>query len=196
MSLLVGVLGGLLLLWKGKGGQRAERFLQLFAYYQFVSTVGLLHLDYPLVLIAFTTNFVWSLGLFNIPAVQRGIYRLRELTGGSFAPDYLIGGTESLGFRADRMIQGAIPTLQDAQSYGALEYGIPRMATELGIAVDNVYMTVFITSLFLLCVFFAVILLLAVPFVLLKRGRKEGGPFLNSMAIRMVSLFALDVVPS
>ena len=176
-----------MVLWKGKGGQRAERFLQIFAYYQFCSTVGLLALNYPLVLIAFTTNFVWSLGLFNIPSVQRGIYRLRELTGGSFAPDYLVGGTESLGFRVDRMIEGETPTLRDAQSYGALEYGIPRMATEIGLAVDNVYMTVFITSLFLLCVFLAVALLLAIPFVLHKRGRKEGGHFLKSMATRMVS---------
>ena len=192
LSLLVGVLGGLLLLWKGKGGQRAERFLQLFAYYQFCSTVGLLHLDYPLVLIAFTTNFVWSLGLFNIPSVQRGIYRLRELTGGSFAPDYLVGGTESLGFRADRMIEGEIPTLQDAQSYGALEFGIPRLATELGLAVDNVYMTVFITSLFLLCVFLAVVILVGIPFVLLKRTRKEGAHFLKSMATRMVRSLVLS----
>lgn len=47
----------------------------------------MLHLNYPLVYTAFSTNFAWSFGIFDASAIQHAIERMRYLTGSRLAQD-------------------------------------------------------------------------------------------------------------
>jgi hypothetical protein len=58
------------------------RVWDIFYLFQHIATTGMLHLNYPSVYTAFSTNFAWSFGLFTDSSVlQRAIERMRYMTG-------------------------------------------------------------------------------------------------------------------
>ncbi|CBQ72467.1 conserved hypothetical protein [Sporisorium reilianum SRZ2] len=64
-------------------GAAQWRIVDVFTTIQHVPMSALLCLNYPQVFLAFARNFAWSIGLINIPAVQRSILSTREKTGGT-----------------------------------------------------------------------------------------------------------------
>ncbi len=64
-------------------GAAQWRVVDVFTTIQHISLSALLALDYPQVFTEFARNFAWSIGLINIPAVQRSILSTREKTGGT-----------------------------------------------------------------------------------------------------------------
>lgn len=103
-AVLIGLLRGLAALVKGdidsqlERGRAKERFLQLMSWLQFVASIGLLSLQYPLLLTSFTRNFAWCLGLIRIQSFQVEIDEMRNRTGGNLTQTAgtLVGGTRAL----------------------------------------------------------------------------------------------------
>lgn len=63
-------------------GAAQWRVVDVFTTIQHIPMTALLSLNYPLVFLEFARNFAWSIGLINIPSVQRSILSTREATGG------------------------------------------------------------------------------------------------------------------
>ncbi|CDR98721.1 hypothetical protein [Sporisorium scitamineum] len=64
-------------------GAAQWRIVDVFTTIQHIPMSALLSLNYPQVFLEFARNFAWSIGLINIPAVQRSILSTREKTGGA-----------------------------------------------------------------------------------------------------------------
>lgn len=64
-------------------GAAQWRVVDVFTTIQHIPMSALLTLNYPKVFLEFARNFAWSIGLINIPAVQRSILSTREKTGGA-----------------------------------------------------------------------------------------------------------------
>ncbi|KAI5477916.1 hypothetical protein MNV49_005809 [Pseudohyphozyma bogoriensis] len=197
LSIAVSVLGGLINLVKGypvELGRRKERLVHIFSWYHFVVLSGILSLDYPIVFSSFVANFAWSVGLVSEKPIQQGIDDLRQRTGGNLTQlaGNLVGGTEALtqrsveralGERAwEDMLASAttslvkrvssnyeVPTVSENDTVNAVAQGIPHYLTNLNISPYNGFMTVFIQFLFLLCIFIALVLVLAIPFFVVER---------------------------
>ncbi|EST07023.1 TRP-like family [Kalmanozyma brasiliensis GHG001] len=64
-------------------GAAQWRVVDVFTTIQHIPMSALLSLNYPQVFLEFARNFAWSVGLIDIPAVQRSILSTREKTGGT-----------------------------------------------------------------------------------------------------------------
>lgn len=83
-------------------GRRQERLLQIMTWYQFSAMTGLLSLEYPKCVVAWTNNFAWALGMIRISSFQDEIVDMRNRTGGNFsqAGGGIVGGTRAAGGRS------------------------------------------------------------------------------------------------
>jgi Transient receptor potential (TRP) ion channel/ML-like domain len=149
------------------------RVWDIFYLFQHIATTGMLHLNYPTVYTAFTTNFAWSVGLFTDSSVlQRAIERMRYKTGSTLptevqqpdeytdrklSPYNILAlqsrpafkeaphmGFENLLGRREFVEPATIVTSKDT-----LSPGIPTYVNWLGIPTGNAFMSVFFTVLFL-----------------------------------------------
>lgn len=64
-------------------GAAQWRIVDVFTTIQHIPMAALLTLNYPQVFLEFARNFAWSIGLIDIPAIQRSILSTREKTGGA-----------------------------------------------------------------------------------------------------------------
>lgn len=86
----LGLLALLSAIWHSKSPDALApyRLFDLLYLFQWAASTALLDLNYPLVYIAFATNFSWALGLFPASAtspIQLSINNMRHLTGGNMA---------------------------------------------------------------------------------------------------------------
>lgn len=89
----------------------------------------MLHLNYPLVYIAFSTNFAWSFGIFNPPTIQHAIERMRSLTGSRLAQtpqrpsSYLDRGLSPYNLSKNKTSNSLVQLAKD-QTYGRINLGL------------------------------------------------------------------------
>lgn len=67
-------------------GAAQWRVVDVFMMIQHIAITGLLSLNFPIVFVSYAVNFAWSIGIVNIPSLQRSITSTREATGGSDSP--------------------------------------------------------------------------------------------------------------
>lgn len=157
------------------------RVLTLFSFFQHVAQTGMLHLNYPSVYVAFTTNFAWSMGQFSSSRLQSAIERMRAATGSrlsesSQAPaaytdrtlspynllakeidiGSFVGGTNST---TPPVVPGHsfVNPATITSSSQTLEPGISTAVNYIGIATGSAFMTVFFALLFVLLVYAGVV---------------------------------------
>jgi len=133
----------------------------------------MLHLNYPSVYTAFSTNFAWSVGLFTDSSVlQRAIERMRYMTGSSLPTevqepdeytDRKLSPYNILALQSHPMFKKAPhKTFDDLpferrlfvepatiiNSKDTLSPGIPTFVNWLGVPTGNAFMSVFFAVLF------------------------------------------------
>lgn len=204
-------LGGVALLALLVGsGRRKERLLQIFTFFQFCATSGMLSIQYPLVLTSFTSNFSAYLGLIYIESFQLGINSLRKRTGGNLAGlgGSLVGGTNQQQLAMTMVKRQMMPAMNSAiaipsvsPDMGAIPYGIPTYTTALVIAPANAFMTTFFTFLLLVALLLSVSLLLALPLYEVARRRNKTSRFAyeatseeKSVVVSILTSYATRVV--
>ena len=101
--LLIGAIGGLINLGLNgpvERGRAKERLVSYMAWLQFVTSLGMLSIDYPSLFTAFCDNFAWAMGFIYIKEMQLNFQHLRKHTGGNLTQLAgelnLVGGTEAL----------------------------------------------------------------------------------------------------
>ena len=150
------------------------RVWDIFYLFQHIATTGMLHLNYPSVYTAFSTNFAWSLGLFTASSVlQPAIERMRYMTGSTLPTDvqepdeytdrklspYNIFASQShpiyktaprqryddLAFERRLFVEPATII----NNMDTISPGIPTYVNSSGVPTGNAFMSVFFTVLFL-----------------------------------------------
>ena len=151
------------------------RVWDIFYLFQHIATTGMLHLNYPSVYTAFSTNFAWSFGLFpGSTVLQRAIERMRYMTGSRLPtevqePDsytdrrlspynILTSQSHPVSKEASHKRFGDLPFerrlfVEPAtiiNNKDTISPGIPTYVNSLGVPTGNAFMSVFFTVFFLI----------------------------------------------
>lgn len=178
-----------------------ERFMSMFLFLQWVASTGLLSHDYPRILVTFTSNFAFSLGLIFIRQVQDSLDSTAANTGANVtnAGVPIVGGAlatiqasadnnllshfnpstfKSLASSAtlSRLVKRAVSTSDSTShlTWDSLPFGIPRYEAALNISPANSFLTVLVNFLFLACIFFGFALVTLISFGFWKLYTKRG----------------------
>ena len=150
------------------------RVWDIFYLFQHIATTGMLHLNYPSVYTAFSTNFAWSLGLFTASsALQPAIERMRYRTGSTLPTevqepneytDRKLSPYNILASQSHPVYKKAPRKIIDDVAFerrlfvepatilnnkDTISPGIPTYVNSLGVPTGNAFMSVFFAVLFL-----------------------------------------------
>ncbi|SNX84631.1 related to FLC2 - putative FAD transporter [Melanopsichium pennsylvanicum] len=121
-------------------GAAQWRVVDVFCTIQHIPMSALLSLNYPQVFTEFARNFAWSIGLINIPTVQKSILSTRQNTGGT--KDGTFGallkaesGKQYNPFTSASASSGATSAYTSTTSLSLLS--LPSGAQNLGIDADQ-----------------------------------------------------------
>jgi hypothetical protein len=101
--ILIGAIGGIINLTLNgpvERGRAKERLVSYMLWLQFVTSLGMLSIDYPSLFTAFCDNFAWAMGFIYVKEMQLNLQHLRNHTGGNLTQLAgelnLVGGTEAV----------------------------------------------------------------------------------------------------
>lgn len=105
--ILIGAIGGIINLSLNgpvERGRAKERLVMYMLWLQFVTSLGMLSIDYPSLFTAFCDNFAWAMGFIYVKEMQLNLQQLRNHTGGNLTQlageINLVGGTEAVATQA------------------------------------------------------------------------------------------------
>lgn len=175
------------------------RWFDALYLFQTAMATGLLHLNYPLVFMSFTSNFAWAFSLFHSTKMQNSIDSMRDRTGGSLTGmtydsidyidrklspynEYLRGNSVSAADFFKRSTAIPFPTVIQSNVTG-IQTGLPVFVNEQNIAPANCLTTIFFFFLAFIGIAFVFHILLWLLAFVWSRGASHRGH--DSWAIRL-----------
>jgi hypothetical protein len=120
--------------------------LLLVFHFQFISSSGLLTLNYPPVYRAFTTNFAWANFIIPIGAFRRAAIHMRKCNINSSTPSN----------------SSSLPFVNSGLAEDSAKSGIPAYAAKLGIDEQDIFGVAYLVFLSVCAIFIVVVLLVAI----------------------------------